>query len=325
MPCRLRVAHPGGALAKVKGFKTLTPRNILEHNLDDVNIDSPMQIQVHCRKCGSTAVVLRASDTKEKLHRELRELVTHDKSLPLLYDRGFHQIDLPADASEVCGLAHKFPSEALEPLIFRVGESLSRGALRFRLKAKMEAKPPAEEKLTYLRVGVGLKALGRITAVLELWPMGHTSPKHQHGGCAGSVRVLHGVLDVRLYENIFTEEPMEWKHGDGGLTIPGSGKLKVLQLKKDQTTWMNRCHWFCHEVHCNPAHGANHRNGFACSLHVYKSCTDQFEFASGSELIKGDPKNDFFWNVDLDADDERLHEDVPDFMASLEPLDRETP
>ena len=52
------------------------------------------------------------------------------------------------------------------------------------------------------------KPYGPITAVLELWPSRHSSPKHQHGGCAGSVRLMHGNLLMRLYDTLQGETPM---------------------------------------------------------------------------------------------------------------------
>ena len=49
----------------------------------------------------------------------------------------------------------------------------------------------------------------KVTAVLELWPSGHSSPKHQHGGCAGSVRLVHGNLRMKLYQTLHSERAME--------------------------------------------------------------------------------------------------------------------
>ena len=34
---------------------------------------------------------------------------------------------------------------------------------------------------------------------------------------AGSVRVLHGTLDVKLYSSLCDEAPIEWETGDAGL------------------------------------------------------------------------------------------------------------
>ena len=109
-----------------------------------------------------------------------------------------------------------------------------------------------------------MKAWGKITGVLELWPAGHRSPKHQHGGCAGSVRVLHGTLDVTLYDNIGSKEPIHWVDGDGGLSLP-KGEHSTLQLNAGDTTWMNRANFVVHEVRCYASNPKN-SNGFALSF-----------------------------------------------------------
>eukprot|EP00438_Fugacium_kawagutii_P002370 Skav200999 [mRNA] locus=scaffold991:172808:173936:+ [translate_table: standard] len=149
--------------------------------------------------------------------------------------------------------------------------------------------------MTYLRIGLGLKELGPLTAILELWPKGYLSPKHHHGGCAGSVRVLHGEIHCKLYETLRDKKPMKFKDGDCGLKLP-PGEHDTLILKAGDTTWLNRQNWWVHEVWC----GAG---DFALSLHLYKSCTDEFAFVkpadekSTAEIAKGAPKNDFFWNL----------------------------
>ena len=51
-----------------------------------------------------------------------------------------------------------------------------------------------DQRKCYIRIGLLLEALGPITAVLELWPSEHSSPKHQHGGCAGSVRLVQRAV-----------------------------------------------------------------------------------------------------------------------------------
>mmetsp|Transcript_414 Transcript_414/g.1171 ORF Transcript_414/g.1171 Transcript_414/m.1171 type:complete len:332 (-) Transcript_414:61-1056(-) len=153
-----------------------------------------------------------------------------------------------------------------------------------------------ERHFTYLRVGVGLRALGAITAVLELWPCGHASPKHQHGGCAGSVRVVSGRLDVEIY-----------------LYDQDAAPLTSTRLEAPQTTWMDRQNFFCHSVSSPPDN-----DGLAISLHVYKSCTDEFAFDSAGTVVRANPANDFFWNFDLPPDDLRVSEDdVPDFLEAI--------
>ncbi len=57
---------------------------------------------------------------------------------------------------------------------------------------------PAE---TYLRITLG-KNNGEspgIPYVLEIWPVGHYSPVHNHGGSSAIIRVLNGSVNVKLF------------------------------------------------------------------------------------------------------------------------------
>jgi hypothetical protein len=54
---------------------------------------------------------------------------------------------------------------------------------------------------TYLRVTMG-KNNGDspgIPYVMEIWPVGHFSPVHNHGGSSAIIRVLHGSINVSLF------------------------------------------------------------------------------------------------------------------------------
>ncbi|CAK9039962.1 unnamed protein product [Durusdinium trenchii] len=296
-----------------------TPRQLFLYNQQilerDLEIDV-LKIRCICVSCNKVVSECHAVDTKEKLHLEVKEYVAHDRNLPLLYDRQSANLDLPDDASKVCALSHgpgvnRFVDEVLPRHIEAIRASLRNGALQQRLSEKsQDARTMFQDpKKTYIRIGLGLRELGGLTAILELWPQGYRSPKHHHGGCAGSVRVLHGELHCYLYKTLLDETPMEFEHGDCGLSLP-HGKHQKLMLKAPATTWLNRQNWWTHEVWC----GSDNPGDFALSLHLYKSCTDEFAFvkppANGrAVLAKGGPKNDFFWNLReegmglLDTDD----------------------
>ena len=89
----------------------------------------------------------------------------------------------------------------------------------------------------------------------------------------------------------------------------------MLQVGAGKTAWMNRSNWYVHEVECEGSRAGN-RDGVALPLHVYKSCVDEFEFVRGGEAVRGNPSNDFFWDLDLPDTDPRLHEGVPDFESA---------
>eukprot|EP00438_Fugacium_kawagutii_P002588 Skav214077 [mRNA] locus=scaffold2927:42483:43688:- [translate_table: standard] len=313
--------------AQTLAWSQRTPRQLFRYNeqilLNKMTSEDPLTIRLICKRCRKKVAECDALDTVERLYLDLREYIAHDRQTPLLYIPDGPNLDLPDDANKVCQLSHgpgvnKFVAEVLKEKIQVIASSLESGELGKTLKEKGKA---AKEKfdseyMTYIRIGLGLKELGRLTAVLELWPKGYRSPKHHHGGCAGSVRVLHGEIHCRLYETLRDKEPMKFKDGDCGLKLP-LGVLgrqiehDTLILKAGDTTWLNRQNWWVHEVWC----GAG---DFALSLHLYKSCTDEFAFVkpadekTTAEIAKGAPKNDFFWNLadglGLSKEDKRITE-----------------
>lgn len=218
----------------------------------------------------------------------------------IVYDPDRAQASLPDAAALCCGYAHRFPGLTdCEIQAIRTALANPTSGLRRPPDVKMATKSSDDRHLTYLRVGIGLAALGEITAVLELWPTNHASPKHQHGGCAGSVRLLSGSVVVEIYDNLYDAD---------------ADPLIRTTLQAPQTTWMDRQNFFCHRVSSR-----KENDGLAISLHVYKSCIDEFAFESskGGAILHKNPKNDFFWNIDLPSDDPRVQEDVPDFLNAI--------
>lgn len=72
-----------------------------------------------------------------------------------------------------------------------------------RLKAKASEfdKDKPNEKETYLRITLGENngESPGIPYVMEIWPVGHFSPVHNHGGSTAIIRVLHGAIEVSLF------------------------------------------------------------------------------------------------------------------------------
>jgi len=60
-------------------------------------------------------------------------------------------------------------------------------------------KPDAKE--TYLRITLGENngESPGIPYVMEIWPVGHYSPIHNHGGSSAIIRVLNGSINVSLF------------------------------------------------------------------------------------------------------------------------------
>ena len=61
---------------------------------------------------------------------------------------------------------------------------------------------------TYLRITLGQNngESPGIPYVMEIWPVGHYSPIHNHSGANAIIRVLHGSINVSLYSFLCDEE-----------------------------------------------------------------------------------------------------------------------
>ena len=76
---------------------------------------------------------------------------------------------------------------------------------------------------TYLRITLGLNQGDSpgIPYVMEIWPPGHYSPLHNHGGSNAVIRVLHGEITVSMFPMLseFHQQPfMIAKFGTGDVT-----------------------------------------------------------------------------------------------------------
>jgi len=81
---------------------------------------------------------------------------------------------------------------------------------------------------TYLRITLGQNngESPGIPYVMEIWPVGHYSPIHDHGGASAIIRVLHGSIHVSLYSYLCAEKE--------GITPFGTQVFK-----KDDITWIS--------------------------------------------------------------------------------------
>ena len=77
------------------------------------------------------------------------------------------------------------------------------------LKAKAAGSASRDPRETYLRITLGHERGDSPGApyVLELWPGGHYSPVHDHGGACAMIRVLHGDISVELYAELDASAP----------------------------------------------------------------------------------------------------------------------
>jgi len=91
---------------------------------------------------------------------------------------------------------------------------------------------------TYLRITLN-KNNGEspgIPYVMEIWPVGHFSPIHNHGNANAIIRVLHGKINVKLFAFLCDEEDTiepfsEVSFGKGDITWISPSLNQIHQLK----------------------------------------------------------------------------------------------
>jgi len=83
-----------------------------------------------------------------------------------------------------------------------------------------------DPKETYLRITLGQNngESPGIPYVMEIWPIGHYSPVHNHAGANAIIRVLHGSINVSLYAFLSQDK-----------IFPFADKT----LKKNDITWIS--------------------------------------------------------------------------------------
>ena len=85
-------------------------------------------------------------------------------------------------------------------------------------------KPNYQE--TYLRITLGENngESPGIPYVMEIWPVGHYSPVHNHAGASAIIRVLHGSINVSLFPYLSEDNILPFAKAD---------------FKKDDVTWIS--------------------------------------------------------------------------------------
>lgn len=96
---------------------------------------------------------------------------------------------------------------------------------------------------TYLRITLGVSDGNSpgIPYVMEIWPIGHYSPIHNHAGSDAIIRVLHGKIDVELYPFLSAESEKvppfaEQTFYKGDITWLSSNMNQYHRLKNSDTS-----------------------------------------------------------------------------------------
>lgn len=81
---------------------------------------------------------------------------------------------------------------------------------------------------TYLRITLGSNngESPGIPYVLEIWPVGHYSPIHNHAGTNAVIRILHGSINVSLFPYLCEDKE-------------GVERFGVTDFVKDEITWIS--------------------------------------------------------------------------------------
>ena len=76
-----------------------------------------------------------------------------------------------------------------------------------------------------------------IPYVMEIWPVGHYSPIHNHGGSSAVVRVLNGKINVKLYPFLCYDDK------------DGIEPFKEVQVVQNEITWISPTLNQIHQLH----------------------------------------------------------------------------
>lgn len=147
-----------------------------------------------------------------------------------------------------------------------------------RIKQKSEEFTPGHPNLaeTYLRITLSENngESPGIPYVMEIWPVGHYSPIHNHGGSEAVIRVLHGQLDVSLYPFLCGQKD-------------GISPFDISTIQKDDITWISETLNQTHQLHNLPT---NSQTCITIQCYMYDSANlthyDYFDYIDENGSIQ---------------------------------------
>ena len=132
-------------------------------------------------------------------------------------------------------------------------------------------KPNYEE--TYLRITLGENngESPGIPYVMEIWPVGHYSPIHNHGSSSAIIRVLSGGINVSLFPFLSSDACVE--------------PFAIANFKKDDVTWISPT---LNQVHQLKNLGSNTCITIQCYMYENgdSSHYDYFDYIDANAAIK---------------------------------------
>lgn len=153
------------------------------------------------------------------------------------------------------------------------------------LQKKKNEFNPAEPNIkeTYLRITMGDNdgESPGIPYVLEIWPVGHYSPIHNHAGADAIIRVLHGKINVSLYP-FLSDEPDK---------VPPFG---VVDFEKGDITWLSG---HLNQIHKLKNLDTNNQTCITIQCYMYSKSDDKhydyFDYiSSDGHIAQYEPDSD---------------------------------
>ena len=180
-----------------------------------------------------------------------------DSSEVTMFDLDRDQYMFSSSLPEACkelygnikGLSLEFPDDPITKLSDAIRYSIETPGMTLYEKIKTK-----EAEFGYLRVTLGpdKRTAPGIPYVLEIWPKGHGSPIHNHGGACAIIKNLFGMLTVNVYNK---------------LTLPPEKKdmkvIKKFDLTENEITWIGPNWYQTHRLF-------NNTNDFCATIQCYR-------------------------------------------------------
>ena len=175
---------------------------------------------------------------------------------------------------------HEFPdfSKAIEYSIKTPGLWCN---TRLKQKANEFSKEPQPLE-TYLRITLGQNngESPGVPYVMEIWPIGHYSPIHNHGNANAVIRVLHGKIHVSLYPFL----------------CDSVAPFATADFKKDDVTWISST---LNQVHMLKNVDRNTETCITIQCYLYDQ-TDKVHYDYFDYLGNANQKNQYEPDSDMD-------------------------
>ena len=155
---------------------------------------------------------------------------------------------------------------------------------RLKQKANEFSKEPQPLE-TYLRITLGQNngESPGVPYVMEIWPVGHYSPIHNHSNANAVIRVLHGKIHVSLYPFLCNEK--------GGVA-----PFATADFKKDDVTWISST---LNQVHMLKNLDTNTETCITIQCYLY-DMNDKVHYDYFDYLGNANQKNQYEPDSDMD-------------------------